>query len=453
MSEFLLDQALLDGELADLLRAPAWYVAYSGGVDSTVLLHLLHRWCAENTAAPPLCAIHINHGMQSGADDWQLHCEQVCKALNVPILCQSVAVSPASRGGEAAARDARYQAFEQLMQPGAVVFLGHHLDDQIETFFLRLLRGAGLQGLAAIPRRRVLAGGLLARPLLQVQRSQLQYYASHYGLAYVEDPSNSSLVMDRNFLRAELLPLLASRWPGYRQTVARATDHMAAAVAVLQEAVPTPATVHNVMGDPGVAITDLLQDSREVAAVKLRSWLQAAGYLAPDRVALNEFLRQLYDSTQDSAPRLECSDFTLARYRDAVYLLPVQAETSDRQPLSLVPGQICDVPGVGRIGLEPAASDGLSLPRDSAVEIAWRSGGERCRPAGRAHTSSLKKLLQEFDVPPWWRDRLPLLYCKGELLAVADLWLCESSYWSDSARPGQALWQLCWNRNSSAAGD
>jgi tRNA(Ile)-lysidine synthase len=425
-------------------------VGYSGGVDSTVLLHLLQRWCKANAGAPPLTAIHVNHAMQSAADDWQVHCEWVCKFLQVPMIARAVVVHPAPGGSEAAAREARYRVFEEQLQCGDALFLGHHLDDQVETFLLRLMRGAGVQGLAAMPARRALGEGMLVRPLLQIKRSQLQEYAGHHGLECVQDPSNSNTAMDRNFLRADLLPTLASRWPGYRRTIARASGHMAAAVTVLREALPTPATAHSAMGDPGIALDELTLAPAYAAAVKLRSWLQVAGYQAPDQAALDEFLRQLRVAAPDAKPRLECSAFTLQRYRDAVYLLPDDHEACCTDSFSLATGEIYDVPGVGRVSLEPAATDGLVLAPGERLTVAWRQGGERCKPLGRAGSSSLKKLLQEWDVPPWWRDRVPLLYLGDELLAVGDLWLCRSSRAREAPAAGRGLWRLSWQRNIDA---
>ena len=448
----LLDHSTLDAQLTGLLNAPRWYVGFSGGVDSTVLLHLLQRWCRANPSAPPLTAIHVNHAMQASADDWQVHCEQVCNFLQVPLISRVVDARGAG-GSEAAARELRYRVFEEQLQPGAMLFLGHHLDDQVETFFLRLMRGAGVQGLAAIPAGRPLGEGVLCRPLLNITRSQLEHYAGEHGLNCVEDPSNSNTAMDRNFLRAELLPLLATRWPGYRQTVARASEHMAGAVMALQETWPTPDTVHSVMGDPGVALDDLILAPVEAAAVKLRSWLQGARYPAPDRASLDEFLRQLRVATADARPRLVCSAFVLQRYRDAVYLLPEIAEPCSLEPFTLAPGDTCEVPGVGLLGLECAAGGGLSLAAGEQLEVAWRQGGERCKPQGRGGSNSLKKLLQEWTVPPWWRNRVPLLYLEGELLAVGDLWLCDSSRWRDSAQRGESLWILSWNRATNAYGD
>ena len=448
MAEALLDYRALDGPLQGLQDAPGWYVGFSGGVDSTVLLHLMQRWCKANLDSPALSAVHINHRMQPAANEWQLHCEWLCKFLQIPIISRHVDVQPQGRGSEAAARAARYRIFEEQLGRGDILFLAHHLDDQVETFFLRLMRGAGVHGLAAIPDRRPLGEGELVRPLLHTGRSELENYARHHGLECVTDPTNSDSAMDRNFLRNDLLPRVAARWPGYRLTVARASEHMAGAVAALQQALPAPDTVYSVLGDPGVAIAELLEVPAEGAAVKLRAWLLGVGCLAPDQALLDEFLRQLRVAAADANPRLACGTYSLQRFRDAVYLLPAPDAPRCADTFTLAPGEIYEVPGVGRLGLEPAA-EGFLLAPGERLEVTWRQGGERCKPRGRAAGSSLKKLLQEWQVPPWWRDRVPLLCLDGELLAVGDLWACDCSRWRDKAPRGEQLWSVRWERQTA----
>ena len=455
MADIPLDHHILDSQLAPLLDARHWFVGFSGGVDSTVLLHLLQRWRRRNSGAPALGAIHVNHNLQPAAGDWQVHCEWVCRLLQVPIVCLEGEVSLASRGLEAAARETRYSLFESQLQAGDVLFLGHHADDQVETLFLRLLRGAGVQGLAAMPAGRPLGAGRLARPLLQQSRAALETYATAQGLSWVEDPSNGDTALDRNFLRSEVLPLLAGRWPGYRRTVARAAQHIASAAALLAQAVPVPATVYSAMGDPGIHLADIDPGSPE-AALALRHWLQAAGLPMPDQAALAEFQRQLAAASERARPRLQCSAWCLQRYRDVVYLLPAAEPEppAESESLQLAPGEVRELPGAGgRLWLEPVPAAGLRLAPGEILEVAWRRGGERCRPRGRSGGASLKKLLQERDVPPWWRERVPLLYLEGELLAVGDLWLCDSSRWAGAPGPGECLWQPRWERDITTAFD
>ncbi|MCP5131377.1 MAG: tRNA lysidine(34) synthetase TilS [Pseudomonadales bacterium] len=454
MADTSIDHGVLDKPLEPLLDARHWYVGFSGGIDSTVLLHLLQRWCRQHPNAPRLSAIHVNHGLHAEAAEWQAHCEWLCRLLQIPILCLDANVERGSLGLEAAAREARYALFEEQLSDGDVLFLGHHADDQVETFFLRLLRGAGVQGLAAMPAGRTLGAGRLARPLLQQPRAALEAYAAAHGLNCVQDPSNFDTALDRNFLRAEVLPLLARRWPGYRATVLRASAHIGVAAEQLARSMPAPATIRSEMGDPGLRLGEINTGSPREAMQALRHWLLGAGWPAPDQAALAEFQRQLETGSDGSRSRLQCSAYTLQRYRDAIYLLPDPGPAEASGPMSLAPGETLELPGsAGRAWLAQVAREGLRLAPGERLRVAWREGGERCRPLGRGGSASLKKVLQERGVPPWWRDRVPLFYLGEELLAVGDLWLCDSSRWSRHPGPGEQLWQPRWERNITTAFD
>lgn len=438
-----LNHTALNTTLAGLCDAPAWYVGFSGGLDSTVLLHLLHRWHKANPGAPPLRAIHVNHGLQEQASEWQNHCDWMCQFLQVPFEAEQVDVETDGKGIEAAARDARYQVFSGRLEEGAVLFLAHHLDDQVETFFLRLLRGAGARGLAAMPLQRPLGLGTLVRPLLETPRSDLEAYAREQGLQCIEDPSNADTTLDRNFLRADLLPLLAQRWPGSRRTVARASEHLGAASRALDAAAPAPPTEFSILGDPGLGLETLVDPDTELAAGRMRNWLQRGGLPAPAQSNLLEFLRQLRDGTRQANPQLRCSAYQLQLYRQAVYL-HYQFEEPPSQPVTILPGQSIELPGAGQVALVPAPSEGLFLGDGEVLQLSFRKGGERCQPAGRGRSNSLKKLLQESAVPPWWRDRIPLLYLGSELLAAGGLWCCQCSRIREQPEGEEVLWKLHW---------
>ncbi len=442
----ILHHSLLDSWLTSRVDAARWCVALSGGADSCALLHLLQNWRAVRPKnSPPLMAIHVNHGMQTASDDWQAHCEALCGAWNIPIVVVRAVVENAGKGAEAAARDARYRAFEGEITLGDVLFMGHHLDDQVETYFLRLMRGSGLSGLSAMSNSRALGDGELLRPLLGVQRSELEAYVEHHQLSVIEDPSNFDLTIDRNYLRQRVLPLLADRWSGYRQTVSRAAGHASVAQAVIEECLPQPATVVSVMGDPGIEQRALNSVSIDAAMIKMRSWLRAQGCSMPDQLLLAEFMRQLRESAAAASPRLSNGNFELQRYRNRIYLLPKLSEDVDtgkpEQDISLAIGEECSIPGLGKLTLAPATAAGLRLDAEDRLTIRWRQGGERCRPMGRAYHQRLKKLLQAFLVPPWWRERIPLVYLDDELLAVAGLWLCESSRLQSADEENTGLWE------------
>ena len=444
----LLNNSSFDQILTSKADARRWYVAFSGGLDSTVLLHLVNNWCQSHPGAPELHAWHVNHGMQELADQWQSHCASVCAAWGIPLRTDCAAVEESGKGSEAAAREARYAVFQEGLVEGDVLLMAHHLDDQVETFFLRLMRGAGLQGLSAIPAQRLLGACELGRPLLDVSRDSLQAYALDRGLKYVDDPSNRDVSLDRNFLRQQVLPLLGERWSGYRQTVSRSSAHIASALSTLEHNLPHPVTVYSTLGDPGIPMQVLASGARDVAAIRLRSWLRSRGLTMPNRAVVDEFLRQLAEGAEESSPRLHCGNYGLQRYGDAVYQLPAPWKEPPLDRLTLSPGSSHAVDGVGMLSLIPASSDGIVMAEDETLDVVWRRGGERCRPQGRAHSQSLKKLYQAKAVPTWWRERIPLLFMDGEMLAVGDLWFCESTRLARPGEHGATLWQLQWKRNT-----
>jgi len=219
--------------LAPWRSAPAWHIAFSGGLDSTVLLHLLAT-LAKTDTFPPLSAIHVHHGLQAAADAWPAHCRAVCDALGVPLQVIRVQVRPGA-SLERAAREARYQAFAEVTGAGELLITGQHRDDQAETLLFRLLRGAGVRGLAAMPVQRPLAGGYLVRPLLDVSRADLEAYAREHQLTWVEDPSNADPRFSRNYLRHHVFPRLIERWPQAVSTMARSAEHLSEAQGLLDE--------------------------------------------------------------------------------------------------------------------------------------------------------------------------------------------------------------------------
>lgn len=445
MPDSILDDHCLDDCLDALSGTGPWYVGFSGGPDSAVLLHLVAAWHRRRPDAPSLGAVHVDHGLQPSSAEWSAHCARFCDAIGVPLLQRTAVVL---RGGEAGAREARYRIFADVLAAGGVLFLAHHQDDQVETFFLRLMRGAGAEGLAAMPERRALGRGILVRPLLGRSRAALENYARSRGLDFVEDPSNLDTGIDRNFLRTEVLPLIASRWPAYRSTVSRAAEHMATAVDLLRQTLDLPPTLYSNAGDPGLSLDALPELNAAVAARRLRDWLRLAGCRAPDRAALEEFLRQLRHAAPDAAPRLDTGSYALQRYAGAVYLLPDFPCDAPARPIPLAPGESVAVPGVGHVSLVPA-SEGIFLGAGDAPHLQWRRGGERCRLPGRRGSVSLKNYLRERELPPWWRDRVPLLWLGDELLAVGDLAVCESSR-RRTGQAGEPLWRVAWQRSPAS---
>nr|WP_152482061.1 tRNA lysidine(34) synthetase TilS [Stutzerimonas frequens] len=391
-------------------------MAFSGGLDSTVLLHALVR-LAERRALPPIRAIHVHHGLQVAADDWPAHCQQVCDRLGVALEIVRVQVIPGA-SLERAARDARYQAFAARLGEDDLLLTGQHRDDQAETLLFRLLRGAGVRGLAAMPVARALASGQLVRPLLDVSRAELEDYARANGLAWVEDPSNKQLEYSRNFLRRQVLPLLQQRWPHVSSSLARTAAHMADAQQLLDELAQQDLAVAQADIDfdwlnlPSLALAPLRELTPARQRNALRHWL-AGRALAPDEDhwAGWECLR---DARADATPRWRLAGGELQRSGERVWWLPDGWLASVGGPVDWPdPSVELQLPGNGSLRLEGA-------PPIGRLQIRYRTGGEVMAVSGRGRRD-LKRLLNEAGVPAFARGRLPLLYCDEQLVAVANL--------------------------------
>lgn len=453
----------LSHTLQALPAAPRYWVAYSGGADSHVLLHALTAVRAEQPACV-VSAIHVHHGLQPDADAWAAQCEAACQALDVP--CRVLRVNAQGQAGdspEAAARAARYAALAAAVGEGEVVLTAHHMDDQAETLLLQLLRGAGVPGLAAMPRQARLGAGWLARPLLDVPRSALLAYAGVHGLDWIEDPSNRDPGIDRNYLRHSVMPLLRARWPAGVHNLARAARHQAEAADLLDalaaldtaesDVTPGPAggqisglspeppgeieTGFSAIATLPVVPLHVLSPARQRNA--LRGWLRRSGVMAPSSAVLARIQHEVLSARPDAMPCVAWPGGQVRRYRTLLYLLPVStrrlpvaagqhvAPPTARAPLALT--------GVTRAlrrlheGLQVCAVQGRGLSQTRLaghrVELGYRQGGEVCRPLGRGHRHSLKKLFQEWGVPPWRRSQIPLIYVDGALAQVVGYCLCE----------------------------
>ncbi|KPY35128.1 tRNA lysidine(34) synthetase TilS [Pseudomonas syringae] len=402
--------------LAPWRNAPVWHVGFSGGLDSTVLLHLLAE-LADRETLPALNAIHVHHGLQTAADAWPEHCQQVCKALGVAFESVRVQVEPAA-SLEQAARQARYSAFTERLGEGEVLLTGQHRDDQAETLLFRLLRGAGVRGLAAMPDQRVLGRGHLLRPLLDVSRMQLEDYARRHGLNWIEDPSNDDQQFSRNFLRNQVLPLLTSRWPQAAASLARTAHHLGEAQQLLDElalqdiANAQAATSFGWVGLPVLSLGPIAALSAARQRNAVRHWLAPLARLPDtDHWAGWEALR---DAAQDAGPLWRLADGTLHRAQGCIWWVPAAWERLCHQAMDWTdPGVALDLPGNGRVVLEGEAPSGC-------LQVRYRQGGEVLRLDGRG-SRDLKRLLNEQSVPAFLRGRLPLLYLDNVLLAVANL--------------------------------
>lgn len=420
-------------------HAKAWHVALSGGLDSTVLLHLLVQLRQTHTL-PPITAVHVHHGLQAAADAWPAHCQALCDALNVPLQVVRVQVQ-AGASLERAARDARYQAFVTLTQAQEVLLTAQHRDDQAETLLFRLLRGAGVSGLAAMPRQRRLGEGYLCRPLLDVPRTELEAYAREQHLSWVEDPSNAQTAFSRNYLRQEVFPLLTRRWPQATASMARSAAHCVEAQGLLDELAQQDlqagicATEFAWLGLSSLELAPLVGLSPARQRNALRHWLAAFSRLPDtDHWAGWETLR---DARDDAQPVWRLGDGELHRAGGRIWWLSGDWLCQPAEPLVWErPDQPLILPNNGQLQLVGDIPDG-------PLQVSYRQGGEAMVLAQRGHRD-LKRLLNERGVPQFARGRLPLLYRQEQLLAVANL------AGLDSSPCGH--WKLQWLPTSSDQG-
>lgn len=417
---------LLGAALADVPAERRW-VACSGGLDSMTLFHLLCRLHAAAGQAPPQ-VLHVDHGLQPEAAHWAQQVRGWVAAQGARCQVLRVRVDRHDpRGLEAAARRARYQAFADALPAGAVLLLAHHQDDQVETLLLRLLRGTGPAGLGGMQAHRVLGSGELRRPLLEVTRDQLSQVAQALAVPFVNDPSNLQVQHDRNYLRHQVLPIMAARWPGYRATLSRSAGLAGAQQSLLERAwMPAEA-------DDGTLPVSVLAADADAGMTQLHLWLHRHGVLAPSRARLLELYRQAR-ARADAQVRVELGAVEARRFAGRLYLLPRQRPSLSAATCLWQLEQACDLPH-GRLAATPG-QPGLDRTL-SVLVVQFRQGGERFQPAGRMHSTTLKKLLQSWGVPPWERDRLPLLYHGDELVAVADLAVAEG-------REDRSGWALHW---------
>ena len=427
-------------DLGRLYPRADFLIAYSGGLDSTVLIHLCSRG-SDSESRKRFQAVHVDHGLQPQSGQWAAQCMAACAEFDLG--CRVVALDRfelAGRSLEEAARTARYAALVRFMTENTVLMTAQHRDDQAETILLQLLRGSGLRGLSGMPEAAAFGPGVLLRPLLHYSRLSIRAYADHHALRWIDDPSNLDTVHDRNYLRQEVIPKIKKRWPAMDKTLARSGRHCATAQNSIDAWIePRYRSIAN-RNRNTVLISKLIKFDESEQQLILRHWIRCAGFRSPSAVKLLQIIREVVRAASDRVPKVQWDRTEIRRYRDELYLFRSPQSFDRDQVIAWNLRDPLAVPGLdGQIECHWAepADEKPAFPA-KRVSVRFRKGGEICRLPGRQGTRSLKKVLQELTVPPWERNRIPLIYLEEELAAIADFALCE---------PFQKLGiEIRWNR-------
>lgn len=410
-----------------------YWIAYSGGLDSHVLLHL----CARLHPFYPIRfnAIHINHGLSPNADAWALHCATVCNDLQIHFQQKKLTIDLArGQSLEEVAREYRYAQLADLLTEGDILLTAHQQEDQAETVLLQLFRGSGPKGLAAMPMIKPFAAGFHARPLLGVSREELQQYAKKHQLTWIEDETNADPGFTRNFLRHEIFPILKKRWPSIAKTLARTAENFAEAQHLLETVAKDD--LENIKGSSAtqISIPSLLRLSKARQRQVLREWMSQLQFPLPSEAKLQQIQKNILHAAEDKLPHIVWGNVEIRRYQEQLYIMKRLPKHNIAQMYDWDMRQSLLLPGVGKLHVELTQAKGLRADIKN-IQVRFRQGGEWCQLAGRSHRHELKKLLQQWGVPPWERSRIPLLYMDDVLIAVVGYYIDEK-YMANSKEDG-----------------
>lgn len=405
-------------------------VGFSGGLDSTVLLHRLKCW-RDREPDVQLRAIHIHHGLSRHAEDWVAHCEALCEAWAIPLIVERVTLADEGLGIEAQARKARYTAFAGVLLPGEALVTAQHLDDQCETFLLALKRGSGPAGLSAMPARSDFAGTQLLRPLLGETRASLEAWAREHQLSWIEDESNQDDSYDRNFLRLRVLPLLSERWPHFADATARSAMLCAEQESLLDELLSEELS-DLISEDGALAIAPLEAISPARRAALLRRWLATHHAAMPSRAMLSRIWDEVAQAREDASPCVHLSGYEVRRYKGKLWWVKYSPSLTDVVLHWTSPEAPLILPqDAGSVSLMPTGHVRLPKPGEP-VSVRFKAGG-LLHIVGRNGGRKLKKIWQEYNVPPWLRDTTPLLFYGETLIAAAGVFITEEGWTEEGA--------------------
>ena len=417
------------------------WVAYSGGIDSHVLLHRVVKLRSD---LPPLAgAIHIHHDLSLNADYWAEHCQATCDQLGIG--CQIIhARIGEGEGVEDSARRARYGAIQPCLRTGDAILLAQHQDDQAETFLIQALRGGGPHGLAAMPAIAPLGKGFMVRPMLEISRQDVQEYAARQELHWVEDESNLDTRFDRNFIRQVIVPKLLERWPAASRTLSRTASHTAALVTITDELLQDE--LHEVRGsrEDTLSISVLKSLTYTRASLLIRAMCHQLQLPVPATGHIRELLDKQLHAEADRQIHINWPGAEFRRYQDDLFILsPLPDIVSANWRYHWDGSHPLEIPQLhGVLRLEACSDGGLDQKTiRQGLMVRPRAGNERCQPANEDFRRDLKTIYQKHHIAPWERERLPLIYSDEQLVAIADIVVCQQAMAKDTEAGYRVIWQ------------
>lgn len=390
-------------------------VALSGGVDSVVLLHLMNKIKCEIPALQ-LNAVYVNHGLSNYADDWQQFCAQLCAQLNVPFTAAQVVIEQRSRTSlEEQARDARYLALDKYSAKGSVILLGQHLNDQLETFLLRLKRGSGLKGLASMRQTRILKSGRVCfRPLLDITRSKIESFAKTFSLTHITDDSNTDERFDRNFIRQQIVPVLSDKFTGFEKSASRSITLLQQQQDLLNEYTQQDlAKCQN--NSQGLSCTELAMYSAARQANVLRCWLEQFTVLMPSQKQTEQILDQGINAQVDAQLKIQLKEGQIRRHQGYLYFVIPKAQ----EQLNVISQSEDTFILNNGARISPVQGKGIRQPHaDEHVTVQFDYPQAKIKPLNKPGRNTLKHWFKDAKVAPWLRASAPLIFYNDELVQV-----------------------------------
>lgn len=427
--------------LKELDNVNKFWIAYSGGMDSSVLLHLFYL--NKEKIKPQREVLYVNHALQQESDDWAVFCQKQCEKYGFPFSELKISEPcPKGESVEAWAREKRYQLIEEIMNPNDVLFSGHHKDDQVETFFLQALRGAGVRGLSAMPLIKKKKHTFYVRPLLNYSREEIKHYAIEHELNWQEDKSNFDNRYDRNYFRHNLAAVIEEKWPAYRETISRLIEHQREARLMLDELAIED--INNAKHDDGISLDvntiKLLSEARQKNLIFV--WLEQLGLQIPGSRHIEKIISDIINSDLDKSPCVNWADVEIRRYKNTLYAFKAMQNYDIDTEFTWQPKSILTI---FEETLMAKQAKGVGISQSKVNEhgfiVRFRKGGEKIKPDNASHSKTVKQLFQERSVLPWYRNKIPLVYLNDELVAIPGFCV-DKKY---MAGKDEASWDIHWS--------